>query len=212
MTGYVAARRVLVAVLCGVLVAAVLSLWWSGPADTVAAAPGDTSVEAGFSRDMAVHHQQAVEMSLIVRDRTADEAVRTLAYDILNTQATQRGMLLGWLEAWGVKKSSSSPPMTWMDHGSRHGGSEGALMPGMATDRQLDQLRKAKAEAAEVLYLRLMTAHHEGGVDMARGAVQKAGEPKVKRLARTMVDGQQSEIDLMADMLAQRNAGRDDSH
>lgn len=45
-------------------------------------------------------------------------------------------------------------------------------MPGMATNSQLDELRKAKGKAAEVLYLKLMTAHHKGGVDMAKGAVE----------------------------------------
>lgn len=51
-----------------------------------------------------------------------------------------------------------------------------------------------------------MTAHHKGGVDMARGAVDMADDDKLVRLARTMVDGQRAEIDLMADMLAQRGA------
>lgn len=83
---------------------------------SVAAAPSDTSVDVGFARDMSVHHQQAVEMSFIVRDRTSDEAVRRLAYDIINTQANQRGMMLGWLETWGRAKSSSAVPMKWMNH------------------------------------------------------------------------------------------------
>lgn len=47
----------------------------AGPASP-AAAPSDTSVDVGFARDMSIHHQQAVEMSFIVRDRTSDEAVR----------------------------------------------------------------------------------------------------------------------------------------
>lgn len=49
----------------------------SAPAPTAAAsAPAETSADVGFARDMAVHHQQAVEMSFIVRDRTTDVAVR----------------------------------------------------------------------------------------------------------------------------------------
>lgn len=65
---------------------------------------------------MAVHHQQAVEMSFIVRDRTDDEDVRRLAYDIANTQANQRGMLLGWLDLWELPKVApgGAGPMTWM--------------------------------------------------------------------------------------------------
>ncbi|HEV2743867.1 MAG TPA: DUF305 domain-containing protein, partial [Rubrobacter sp.] len=34
------------------------------------AQPGDGSAEAGFARDMSVHHAQAVEMAEIVRDKT----------------------------------------------------------------------------------------------------------------------------------------------
>lgn len=49
-------------------------------------------------------------MAFIVRDRTSDEAVRRLAFDIINTQANQRGMLLGWLEMWGRAKSSPGRP------------------------------------------------------------------------------------------------------
>ncbi|MBI0297806.1 DUF305 domain-containing protein [Streptomyces sp. PRKS01-29] len=185
--------------------------------------PKDTSAEAGFARDMSVHHQQAVEMSFIVRDRTGDDEVRRLAFDIASTQATQAGMLQGWLDMWGLDKTSEDPPMTWMkhassedmegmDHGSMKGmGStyephDGSLMPGMATNTQLDELRKAKGKAAEVLYLKLMTAHHQGGVEMAKGAVELVKDSTEKHLARTMVQGQQSEIQLMADMLKARGA------
>src|SRR3954470_19426249 len=54
--------------------------------DQAGSVPAADSADAGFARDMAVHHQQAVEMSYIVRDRTADEDIRRLAYDIAQTQ------------------------------------------------------------------------------------------------------------------------------
>lgn len=177
----------------------------SGSASTAGpAAPSDSSVDAGFARDMSVHHQQAVEMSFIVRDRTDDEDVRRLAYDIINTQANQRGMMLGWLELWGLPKSSAVPPMRWMGHTvTPH---DGALMPGMATDTQLDALRAAKGEEAEVLYLRLMTAHHTAGAEMAQAAADSASTDAIVNLATGMVRGQRSEIALMADMLRARGA------
>ncbi|MFI2259492.1 DUF305 domain-containing protein [Streptomyces tubercidicus] len=205
-------RRTPVLIAAGVALALVAALvvWWRTAEGTAnASTPGEQSAEVGFARDMAVHHQQAVEMSFIVRDRTDDQEVRTLAYDVINTQATQRGMMLGWLETWDRNKTSTEPPMTWMGHGGMYEAKDGSLMPGMATNAQLDQLRKAEGRDAEVLYLRLMTAHHKGGIDMARGAVKMADDQKVKRLAQTMVNGQQSEIDLMADMLAQRDAEAD---
>ncbi|MFJ2704106.1 DUF305 domain-containing protein [Streptomyces sp. NPDC087428] len=178
----------------------------SAPASTAAAsAPAEASADVGFARDMAVHHQQAVEMSFIVRDRTTDAAVRRLAFDIINTQANQRGMMLGWLEMWGRAKSSPGPPMEWMGHTVTPRG-DGALMPGMATDAELDALRAAKGRNAEVLFLRLMTAHHRAGADMAQAAAAAAGTDEIRNLASGMVLGQRSEIALMADMLKERGA------
>ncbi|KQX53720.1 hypothetical protein ASE09_08500 [Streptomyces sp. Root66D1] len=190
---------------------------FAGGAVTVASAdreeapstPASLSADAGFARDMSVHHQQAVEMSFIVRDRTQDEEVRRLAYDIANTQANQRGMMLGWLDLWGLPKTESGvEPMTWMGMGGSGdtGPLDGALMPGMATNAQLDQLRKAGGREAEILYLQLMTAHHKGGVHMAEGCVQKCSVDIERNLAQGMVDAQQSEILLMADMLKKRGA------
>ncbi|MFD4028987.1 DUF305 domain-containing protein [Streptomyces sp. NPDC058637] len=201
--------------------------------------PSAESADAGFARDMAVHHQQAVEMSFLVRDRTRDEDVRRLAYDIANTQANQRGMLLGWLDLWELPKTApdGQGPMAWMSgsngdghgsHGSHDtegmrdtagaagGGTEhgvagfeahdGALMPGMATRTELARLGDAEGKRAEILFLQLMTDHHEGGVEMARGCAERCAVRVEKRLARGMVEGQRSELDLMADMLAARGA------
>ncbi|OCC13587.1 DUF305 domain-containing protein [Streptomyces sp. PTY087I2] len=168
-------------------------------------APAEDSVDAGFARDMAIHHQQAVEMSFIVRDRTDDEDVRRLAYDIINTQANQRGMMLGWLEMWGLPKSAAGPPMAWMGH-TVTPTDDGSLMPGMATDAELAALKAAEGEKAEVLFLRLMTVHHRAGADMARAAADAAKTDAIRNLAQGMVRGQRSEIGLMADMLKERGA------
>ncbi|MFE7401045.1 DUF305 domain-containing protein [Streptomyces sp. NPDC057557] len=182
--------------------------------------PAVDSADAGFARDMAVHHQQAVEMSFIVRDRTKDEDVRRLAYDIANTQANQRGMMLGWLDLWELPKvAAGQEPMAWMaagHEGHAMGGMagmgtgyrahDGSLMPGMATRTELERLRRANGEKAEILYLQLMTDHHKGGVDMARGCARLCTVKVEKRLAQGMVEAQQSELDMMARMLAARGA------
>ncbi|MGW2812131.1 DUF305 domain-containing protein [Streptomyces sp. NPDC001415] len=173
-------------------------------AEAKSPAPTAASADAGFARDMSVHHQQAVQMSFIVRDRTSDEEVRRLAYDIANTQANQRGMMLGWLDLWGLPKNEASRlPMAWMGMGMQPG-ADGALMPGMATNTDLDKLRRLSGKDAEVLYLQLMTEHHKGGIHMAQGCVERCTVGPEKRLAQGMVDAQRSEIDLMAQMLQKR--------
>ncbi|WP_344396270.1 DUF305 domain-containing protein [Streptomyces vastus] len=168
--------------------------------------PAADSADAGFARDMAVHHQQAVEMSYIVRDRTQDEEVRRLAYDIAQTQANQRGMLIGWLDLWQLPKVSADPPMTWMGMGDMPSGEDGALMPGMATDTELKSLGKASGKAAEIRFLQLMYAHHMGGVHMAEGCVERCEVEVERDLARGMVEAQESEMKLMTDLLKKRGA------
>ncbi|MFG2904412.1 DUF305 domain-containing protein [Kitasatospora sp. NPDC048286] len=168
--------------------------------------PADDSPEAGFARDMATHHQQAVDLSFVVRDRTADEPTRTLAFDIINTQANQRGMMMGWLDQWGLSQHSTATPMAWMKMGHDYQAHDGSLMPGMATNTQIAKLRTLSGRDAEVFYLQLMIEHHKGGVEMAQGYVDKARNDSEKRLAQTMVVAQTSELQLMTDMLKERGA------
>ncbi|GHI08198.1 hypothetical protein AQI88_06295 [Streptomyces cellostaticus] len=199
--GWVAGTAAAVLVAAGAITYAVAEDGGSDPKT-----PTAESADAGFARDMAVHHQQAVEMSYIVRDRTDNEEVRRLAYDIAQTQANQRGMLLGWLDLWALPKVSADPPMTWMGMGDMASGKDGALMPGMATNTELKKLQSLSGKQAEILYLQLMTGHHKGGIHMAEGCVAKCTVGVEKRLAQGMVDAQQSEIQLMAGMLKERGA------
>ncbi|WP_405645656.1 DUF305 domain-containing protein [Streptomyces uncialis] len=205
---FVSAALAAAAVLAALTVATAAS---SGPAPApppAATAPADGSADAGFARDMAVHHQQAVEMAYLVRDRTGDEDIRVLAYDIAQTQSTQRGMLLGWLDLWELPTVSAREPMAWMGMTpDPRDVRDGALMPGMATRAQLDELRAARGRTAEALFLRLMTDHHRGGVHMAEGCVRSCAVPVGKRLARGMVDGQRSEIARMDELLRARAGG-----
>ncbi|MFI1399576.1 DUF305 domain-containing protein [Streptomyces sp. NPDC020681] len=192
--------------------ATVSSAGGRGDDSAASGTPTADSADAGFARDMSVHHQQAVEMSFVVRDRTKDEEVRRLAYDIANTQANQRGMMLGWLDLWGLPKvEADREPMDWMASGAHgsHGGhqaADGSLMPGMATRADLERLGRASGKQAEIEYLRLMIVHHNGGISMAKGCVELCTVDTEKALAQGMVDAQQSEVRLMVDLLRKRGA------
>jgi uncharacterized protein (DUF305 family) len=96
--------------------------------------PGNDSAEAGFARDMIVHHAQAVQMAEIVRDKTNSDVIRLLASDISLTQQAQVGIMQGWVQAWGLPITGEEPAMAWMGHPTD------GLMPGMATPDELDSL------------------------------------------------------------------------
>ncbi|KRF08942.1 hypothetical protein ASH00_04500 [Arthrobacter sp. Soil782] len=200
-----------------IAVAALFALAFT--AGRVAAAPetpGTNSADAGFARDMQVHHSQAVEMSRIVRDQTDDVVIRTIAYDIAMTQQHQVGQMYAWLEEWGLPQSSDADRMAWMagsghtahaDGGTGAEGEDdaaaGTLMPGMATPEEMQALAEATGEDAERLYLELMIDHHIAGVDMAQAGVDLAEDPELRELARKMAAGQQIEIVEMEKLLAQ---------
>jgi uncharacterized protein (DUF305 family) len=165
--------------------------------------PAEGSADAGFARDMAVHHAQAVDMSFTVRATDPAPDVAVLAYDIVNTQSTQRGMMMGWLDVWGLPQTSSAPAMAWA---GEHGHGAAGEMPGLATREQLDGLAAAEGTEAETQYLTLMVEHHRGGVEMAEAALATAEQPVVRRLAETIVATQQAEIEVMNALLAERGA------
>jgi uncharacterized protein (DUF305 family) len=174
--------------------------------------PGDTSAEAGFARDMAVHHAQAVEMATVVRDNTGDDEIRTVALDILLTQQNQIGRMQAWLIHWNLPLIGERPPMAWMNgspgHGQSHAGAAqpAGTMPGMATGAELQRLRVARGEDAEILFLTLMIRHHRGGITMANAVLQHTGNREVGDLARSMVNAQQAEITTMQQSLKARGA------
>ncbi|MFG1697133.1 DUF305 domain-containing protein [Nonomuraea sp. NPDC049309] len=174
--------------------------------------PADGSAEAGFARDMQAHHAQAVQMALIVRDRTEDQEVRTLAYDIATTQQHQIGQMYAWLQMWGLSQASLRAQMAWMgaDHtgmaGMTETGQGTGSMPGMATPAQIEELEQASGKDAEILFLRLMIKHHQGGAEMASAALRLSDQPQVSQLAEAIVTSQRAETDLMRRMLTARGA------
>jgi uncharacterized protein (DUF305 family) len=170
--------------------------------------PRDDSVEAGFARDMATHHAQAVDMSFLVRDKSSDRVMRTLAADIIVTQSTQRGLFMGWLQQWGLPQASSRPRMAWMP-GHAHqaaAADSAALMHGMASDGELRSLADATGTEAEIRFLQLMIRHHEGGIVMARALMALSDRPELVQMAKGIEESQGAEIAQMQSMLTARGA------
>ncbi|MDT0327827.1 DUF305 domain-containing protein [Nocardiopsis lambiniae] len=169
--------------------------------------PLDTGADAGFLRDMSVHHNQAVDMSMIVLDKTDDAELRVIATDMARTQQAQVGMMQGWLRAWDLPIRGPEAPMSWMaGSGHEHGGEGEApeTMPGLATSEQIVDLEEAEGVEAEVLFLELMIAHHLGGIEMAEVEVELGREEMVVGFAQGMINAQTTEVELMEGMLEDR--------
>jgi uncharacterized protein (DUF305 family) len=184
----------LLAIVFGSLVVTVLALYLTSRP------PGDDSAEAGFARDMMVHHAQAVEMAGILRDKSVSPEMETLATDIALTQQAQIGQMQGWLAVWGLPMTGAEPPMTWMGHHTD------GRMPGMATPEEIEALREAPPEEAEKRFLRLMIPHHQAAVPMAEAVLEETDRLEVRQLAGAIAASQKAEIETMRDLLAERGA------
>ena len=168
--------------------------------------PGNNSAEAGFARDMIVHHSQAVEMSEVVRDKTENARIKTLATDIALTQQAQIGQMQGWLDLWGLPAAGPGPAMSWM------GMAQKGRMPGMATQEDINRLRNLPPNEADQLFLELMIPHHEAAIPMANAVLNRTNNPAVEKFASAVVTSQQAEIENMQEMLRQMGGSVPEDH
>lgn len=195
-------RRPLTAALAVIALVAALAIaataGWLLRGDS--ASPSAGSIDAGFARDMATHHQQAVTMAGYTRDNTSNPQIKILAYDIETSQQFELGRMWGWLDAWDLPNTDPSrPPMSWMGHTDLENG----LMPGMATPAQMDELESTKGTKLDILFLQLMIHHHQGGLPMAQDAAAHASQAYVREAAAKMATNQSNEIISMAQLLRQ---------
>jgi uncharacterized protein (DUF305 family) len=158
-----------------------------------------SDVDVGFLQDMRVHHEQAIDMSFSYLTRPdTDPRLRTVTRQIIFDQGIEIGVMLRLLEEMDAPSvSDDGTAMSWMGHPVAT-----SEMPGMATEEQLDELARATGSDADALFVELMSAHHQGGIDMAEEATAEGDNDDVVRLASSWARNQQSEIVELQNLLA----------
>jgi uncharacterized protein (DUF305 family) len=161
-------------------------------------------IDAGFARSMLLHHAQAIQMSMMMRDAASPE-IQALAQSIIMKQTREMGVMEGWLTAWNEPVMLAGPPMAWVEDAKnvRHLDdqlyqaqckADGGAMAGVATPEQLEQLKNATGTEKEILFLELMLAHHRAAIPMAWFANRNGESSLVKALASSMIREQGMEI------------------
>jgi uncharacterized protein (DUF305 family) len=193
--------------LAGLLAVAVLALTYTAGVFSADLwrAPGENSPEAGFARDMSLHHGQAVEMAMLAYQKATNPEVRHEGYDIALTQQSQIGTMKTWLDGWHVSRASDQLPMAWAPGGTKELGSDNR-MPGMASDEELTKLNTLTGKDFDILFCQLMIRHHLGGIHMVEEILPLTSNPDVQALAQSMKDGQQKEITIFNGLLTDMGA------
>ncbi|HWL41351.1 MAG TPA: DUF305 domain-containing protein [Ilumatobacter sp.] len=189
-----------------VVTAAVLAAMIGWLVGDSGAQPRHNDVDVGFLQDMREHHEQGVLMSLMfaeLADTSPD--IEVVARTISRGQSVEVGRMIQLLRSFGADEArpDASGLMAWMGDHAGHGtealdpddyDDEFSAMPGMATSAQLDELEASSGEAADRLFVELMIAHHEAGVEMAEYASEHAANSEVVAFADGMIHGQRGEI------------------
>jgi uncharacterized protein (DUF305 family) len=158
-----------------------------------------SDVDIGFLHDMRTHHEQAVQMSFTYLGlEGTNPGLLTVARTIVVGQEIDIGRMIQMLRQMHAPEAAETDEaMAWMGMPM-----PAAQMPGMATEAQLQQLSDSSGRAADELFVKLMTAHHQGGIAMAEDAARDAKTAMVRSFAQAMVVGQRSDIAEMEQLLA----------
>ena len=168
-----------------------------------------TDADVAFMQGMILHHQQAVEMSELVEERTNNEEVVTIAGKILSSQADEIEFMNGWLSDRGEQTVMVGMDHSGMDHSGHgnhgHHAMDHSQMAGMATPEQMAELATLEGAAFDKMFLTLMIAHHEGAITMVEDLLEQPGsasDPVLFQFVGDIEADQSSEIDRMDTLLA----------
>lgn len=153
--------------------------------------------DVAFMQHMIVHHQQALDMAKLVKDRTNTEDLVTIAGRIETSQADEIAFMQTWLKERG--EPVEDPMM------KGHGEHMHHMMKGMASPEDMKALAAAKGVAFDRQFLTLMIAHHEGAVDMVEKLLEEEGtaaDPVLYQFVGDIDSEQTSEIKRMDKVLA----------
>lgn len=154
------------------------------------------SADFGYVQGMIKHHGQALVMTSLAPKQGGSVKVKRIAGRIAAAQGPEIKTMRAWLKKQGGDQKSGSHG--GHEHGSAH---DHGTMPGMATERQLDELRDARGEDFDRLFLKLMITHHQGAVTMATDVSMEGRNTLVGEMANDVIAQQTSEIHRMRGML-----------
>jgi uncharacterized protein (DUF305 family) len=181
--------------------------------------PPHTEADIRFMTMMIAHHQQALEMTALVPERSSREGIRLLARRIEASQGDEIAWMRRWLRERGQPVPDPSPSTTPQEDphaghdpeppdtpdpgGHAHGDHPG--MPGMLTQEALDRLAGASGSAFDRLFLESMIFHHEGAISMVEELFASPGggqDGETFAFAAHVESDQRIEIARMHSMLA----------
>ncbi|MGI5154126.1 DUF305 domain-containing protein [Microbispora sp. CA-102843] len=156
-----------------------------------------TAADVLFMQGMISHHAQALRMTALVPTHSTNRDISLIAGRIAASQEDEITLMRRWLQDRG-----QTVPDANHDHS---GTGDGELMPGMLTEEQFAELRKANGAEFDRLFVKYMIAHHMGALQMVEKLFNSDGgqETEINIYATHVGADQSIEVDRMQKLLAE---------
>ncbi len=153
--------------------------------------PADENYDLRFIDAMIPHHEGAIVMAKDILQKSKRPELQKFANTIISAQTDEIAQMKAWRKAWYPK--SPNTPMAW--HSSMN-----HMMP-MSPEQVSAMKMDMDLGVADAKYdLRFMTAmipHHQAAVIMAKDLAIKTKRPELQKMAKEIMNSQQTEIDQM---------------
>ena len=148
-----------------------------------------------FLQDMIPHHQQAVEMAALVRERTNTPEIVDVAGRITASQEDE----INFMQDWLIDRGQATPARS-----DYHGMHTAHHMAGMASPEDMAKLATLSSTDFDRLFLKLMITHHDGALTMVDELLHQPGaayDPVLYEFTNDVTNDQESEIERMHALL-----------
>ena len=146
-----------------------------------------SNVDKHFIEQMIPHHEDAIDMANLAKEKSVNKDILTLSDNIMASQSSEIELMKTWYKNWfgyDVPEDTSMSVKSGMMH-------EGV----MEDDTDFDVLKNSVD--FDKAFIKEMIPHHQMAVVMAKMLEQASTRPEMKKLAQDIITAQTKEIEMM---------------
>lgn len=153
------------------------------------------NLDKHFIEQMIPHHEGAIDMAKLAKERSKLPEILTLSDLIIQSQSNEITQMKAWYKSW---YDSDVPVNSGIGAGMGRGVMHGGMMGGNISDLEVLKNDPNFNKA----FLQEMIPHHQMAVMMAKMLFEGTNRAEMKVLARNIIDAQEKEIEQMRSWLS----------
>jgi uncharacterized protein (DUF305 family) len=147
---------------------------------TKTADAGSLVLEQRFMEQMTSHHEDAIQMADMAKEKAKNKQVQSLAAGIITAQKKEITDMKTWYRQWFGKDIPTT-----------------AAMSGVMMHDGMNTGKLSSATDFDLEFVSQMIPHHQKAVQMAKDILPKAKHSEIKQLANNIISSQAIEIQEM---------------